>query len=364
MTKPIKIFAFPTHCTKTTTPGVDYVRILLPMKELAKDKRFKVHFYKNTLKKPLTWQDWDRAAKEYDILYINYLTLPWDFSLVGMLFRKYGKKIVFDIDDLIWDIQEDNSSYGTYAPGSEGRAVVTDIIREADYVTCTNTFLKNGIAAYCQKPHEKIEVFPNYIDLKLYNWRATPRKSHKVRIGYFGSSSHFNDLADKNFVQAMEKLMGEYPNLEFVTIGAMIQQFKKKFGMRYFNDFGHQDIYTWVKMFPEKLGEIDIFAVPLVDTTYCRAKSSIKALEMGSTMKPVVFQSIRQYNELVIDGANGYLASSAKEWYEKLKRLIDRPDERERVGKNLFETIKKDWTMDNPKNIGKYVRFFEKVMAS
>ena len=140
--KQIKIFAFPTHMEKDVTPGVDFVRMIQPMRELQKDPRFMVTIFDNTLsKETLGKWDWRQVAKDYDILYINYLTLPWDFTLIGLCFRKEGKKIVFDIDDLIWEIQQDNSSYGTYAPGSEGRAVVTDIINEVDYVTTTNSFL-------------------------------------------------------------------------------------------------------------------------------------------------------------------------------------------------------------------------------
>jgi len=362
MARTIKIFCFPTHCSKTVTPGVDYVRLILPMKELAKDKRFKVHFYTNTLKKPLTWRDWDRYAQEYDILYINYLTLPWDFSLVGMLFRKYKKKIVLDIDDLIWEIQGDNSSYSTYALGSEGRAVVTDICREVDFITCTNSYLKNGIAHYTQKRHEKIVVLPNYIDLKLYTWRAKLRIAPTVRIGYFGSSSHFNDLGERNFIAGIEKLMLEYPNVELYTIGAMIQQFKKKFGMRYTTAFGHQNLYTWVTMMPEKLGKVDIFAVPLVDSPYSKAKSGIKFLEMSSTMKPGVYQDIRQYQELVNHGKNGFLASTAEEWYTCLKTLVDSVDLREKMGWAAFQTVFDLWQMED--NVKRYVAFFQLVFDS
>lgn len=358
--KKIKVFCFPTHMTKDVTPGVDYVRMILPMRELQKDPRFEVTIFDNTLpSKELSKFDWREVAQEYDILYINYLTLPFDFALIGMLFRKYRKKIVFDIDDLIWDIQEDNSSYGTYAPGSEGRAVVTDIVRECDYITCTNTFLKNGIAQYCKIPHKKIKVFPNRIDLSLYNWSEKPPKKHTIRIGYFGSSSHFNDLGSPEFTKALDRLMNEYPNLEFDTIGAMLASCRKKYGRRYITDFGHQDIYTWVKMFPEKIGDIDIFAVPLVDTTYCRAKSSIKFLEMSSTKRPGCWQNIRQYQELVEDGKNGFLCKTEQHWYHGLKRLIDESSLRHSMGEEAYKTIE-GWQMKD--HVHEYADFFIDIM--
>lgn len=361
MKKPISIFAFPTHCTKDVTPGVDYVRMILPMRELQKDPRFKVTIFDNTLsKKELGKIDWIKVAQEYDILYINYLTLAWDFALIGTCFRHFNKKIVFDIDDLIWEIQSDNSSYSVYKPGSEGRAVVTDIINEVDYVTTTNNYLKNGIVNYTKKTDDKVVVFPNRIDLDLYKWRGTPVKKSTVRIGYFGSSSHFDDLSDRNFIGGITQLMNEYPNLELLTVGAMLGGLKKQFGSRYINDFGHQDIYTWVDMMKDKLKEVDIYAVPLINSTYCKSKSSIKFLEMSSTCKPGCWQNIRQYQEVVENGVNGYLCNSVTSWHDNLKKLIDDKELREKMGQEAFNTIEKDWQMKS--HTEDYAKFFIKIM--
>lgn len=347
--------------TKDITPGVDYARMVLPMKELQKDKRFKVTIFDNTLSKSKLGKfDWRDIAQEYDILYINYLTMAWDYAMIGMLFRKYGKKIVLDIDDLIWEIQEDNSSYGTYKPGSEGRAIVTDIINEVDHVTVTNNYLKNALISYTKKTDDKVSVFPNRIDLDLYKWRSKPVNKSAVRIGYFGSSSHFNDLSSRNFTEAITKLMAEYPNLEIVTIGAMLGHMKKAFGQRYFTDYGHQDLYTWVGLMPEKLKEVDIFAVPLENTTYNKCKSSIKFIEMGSTCKPGCWQNIRQYQEVIKDGENGYLCDSIDSWYNSLKALIDSQELRIKMGREAFKTVEDDWQMkDHTKD---YADFFTKIM--
>ena len=364
MNKPISIFVFPTHCSKEKTPGVDYCRMILPMRELQKDPRFKVTIFDNTLsKKALSKFDWRDIAQEYDILYINYLTLPWDFAMIGMLFRKYGKKIVFDIDDLIWEIQKDNSSYEVYKPGSDGRAVITDIVNEVDYVTVTNNYLRNALISYTKKTYDKVAVMPNRIDLDLYKWKTKPKKKSRVRIGYFGSSSHFNDLGDKSFSSGLEKLMKEYPNVEVLTVGAMLASFKRKFGARYFNDFGHQDIYTWVGLMKDKLKEVDIWAVPLVTSTYNKSKSSIKFLEMSSTGRPGCWQKIRQYEEVVKHGKNGFLCSGVNSWYSNLKKLVDSPKLRRKMGREALKTVKNDWQMSDPKNIKLYVDLFQKVMS-
>jgi glycosyltransferase involved in cell wall biosynthesis len=347
-----KIFCYPTHCDGKHVPGVDYVRIIRPMEELGKQEGFEVRIYNG--EKDLDWRD---IAKEYDVFYLNYITNAAGYVISSYNFVKEGKKVVYDIDDLIWEIQEDNAAYSTYAPGSEGRAVITDIIaRGAHRVTCTNDFLRKGIAQYTGKSLKEIEVFKNYIDLDLYSWKSPLKDNYEVKIGYFGSSSHFNDLVNPGFVNGLQRLMEEDPRIRFYTIGAMIQQIKKKFGPRYTTGFGDHDIYKWVNMMPLMMQDVDIVVAPLVDITYARAKSSIKFLEYSSMAIPGCYQDIRQYQEVVEHGKNGFLCKTKDDWYKHLKELADSVEFRRRIGKKSYKTVKKDWTIQ--KNVKHYVDYF------
>lgn len=354
MKRKTRIFAYPAHCDGKHVPGVDFVRIIQPMQHLAKQPGFEVTIFDGKL--GLDWRD---IAKEYDILYLNYITNAPGFVTAAFPFYKEGKKVVFDIDDLIWEIQPDNAAYSVYAPGSEGRATITDIIaRGCDFVTCTNMYLKHGIFDHTGKNHNQIKVFPNYIDLDLYNWHNPVKDKYEITIGYFGSSSHFNDLVNPGFLDGLTKLMEEDPRIRFYTIGAMIQQIKKKFGPRYTTGFGDHDIYKWVKMMPLLLGDVDIFVAPLKDITYARAKSSIKFLEYSSTKTPGVYQDIRQYQEVVKHGENGYLCATTDDWYRALKELCD-IKARKKIGEEAYKTVKKGWTIQ--KNIPLYAEFFKSL---
>ena len=347
-----KIFVYPTHCDGKHVPGVDYARVIRPMEELGKQKGFDVRIYNGEAD-----LDWRKVAKEYDIFYLNYITNAAGFVIASFHFMKEGKKIVYDIDDLIWEIQKDNAAYSTYEPGSEGRAVITDIIaRGCDVVTCTNDFLRKGVAKHTGKSLEKIKVLPNYIDLGLYSWKSKPKDKYEVTIGYFGSSSHFNDLVNPGFISGMERVMAEYPQVRFYTIGAMIQSIKKAFGSRYTTGFGDHDIYKWVKLMPLMLQDVDIFVAPLIDITYARAKSGIKYLEYSSMQLPGCYQDIRQYKEIVKHGESGYLCSTGDDWYKSLKMLVEDSKLRRKMGLSAYKTVKDDWTIQG--NVSKYVDLF------
>src|SRR5690606_35548857 len=121
---------------------------------------------------------------------------------------------------------------------------------------------------------------------------------------------------------------------------------------RYIVDYGHQDVYTWIKdYFPKFMDETDILVTPLAENRYTKCKSNIKFLEGSSAGKPGVWQNIRQYAETV-DGENGLLANRAEDWYKQIKLLIDNPKLREEMGKKAFKTVEDEWQIQ--KNVNLY----------
>lgn len=304
--------------------------------------------------------DWRQIAQDYDIIYLNYLNQAWGFAAMGCMVRKYGKKMVMDFDDNLWAILPDNTAYQVYKKGSEGIKVITSIANEVDYITCTNSYLKNAIAYNTLKQHEFIKVFPNYIDLDLYKYRPRFKDTQQIKLVHFGSSSHFTSLQSEEFNKGIDKIFKEYPNVVFKTVGAFIPKYKVRWGARYEHAFGDVDVYKWIKnRFPEVMREADILVTPLSDNTYNRSKSSIKFCEGSTAKKPGCWQDIRQYQEVVENGKNGFLCRTADDWYEAIKKLIDDKELRREMGKNAFKTVERDWQMKN--HLDEYGQFFKKI---
>ena len=123
-------------------------------------------------------------------------------------------------------------------------------------------------------------------------------------------------------------------------MGAFIPKYKLRWGARYAHSFGDADVYRWIKnKFPLVMRETDIFVAPLVDNLYDRCKSSIKFLETSSAKRVGVWQNIRQYQQVVEDGKNGFLARTAEDWYKNIKYLIDNPEERKIMGRMLSKRL-------------------------
>jgi glycosyltransferase involved in cell wall biosynthesis len=352
-----RIFGLPSHQEKTRTHGADMVRIIQPLQHLNGYKDFKTTVF--DIQKETKWPD---VCEKNDIIYFNYLHDPWGFAAMGATARAKGVKMVMDMDDDIWGIHKDNPAYEAWKPGGEKIKNFTAICNEVDFITCTNDYLKHVIMNNTNKTADRIKVIPNYIDLKLYKYSVPFKDDGKIQLTHFGSTTHFFDLEETQFVRGVDRIMKEYPNVTLKTVGAWKPELRKKWGRRYEQGYGHQDVYTWIsEFFPKLMAETDILVCPLTSDIYNRCKSNIKWQEAGSAKIPGVFQDIRQYSECV-DGTNGMIAGTDSEWYKRIKYLIDNPHARQRMGEVAFRDIKEKWDID--KHLDEYTSFFKEVLDS
>jgi glycosyltransferase involved in cell wall biosynthesis len=359
----VRVFSLSTHSTDKVTSGVDFLRIIQPMKHLNgfKNEKYEFEVTQYTLsdvdKTDIAfWQD---AARNYDIFFFNYHTIAVGFAMMGCMARKYKRKLIMDIDDALWGILPDNPAYNAYKKGTEHVKVMTDILNEVDYATCTNNYLKNVIAYNSFKRHEFIKIIPNYIDLDLYKHRCTFKNTNQFVGLWFGSATHFGSLLDNEFIDGLGKVMLDYPNFTFFSIGSFIGLLRDRWGARYKQDFGDADLYKWVAKMPQFLDQADFMIVPIADNAYNRAKSYCKFLEASSAMIPGCYQNIRQYQDIINDGKNGFLCRTSDDWYKAITTLINNKELRQKMGQEAFKT-----SQDNTiqVHVKEYADFFSEIL--
>ena len=367
--KKIRIFALPSHQQKERTSGVDFARIIQPMTYLNgyKDEEveFKVDIYNiHDPKYSLDAEkqvDWLNISKQYDVIYLNYINNPWAFAAMGAMARKNGVKIVLDLDDALWNIKPDNPAYTAFnANNKEALKNFDCIVNEVDLVTVTSSYLKHVVMNHTQKKADQIVVIDNFIDLDKYNFRPKFKNDGRIQILHFGSTTHFMDLAEKEFTEGIGKIMSEYPNVTIKFVGAFLPKLKDRWGARYEQAYGHVDIHKWIEgPYREFMEGADIVIAPLIDDLYNRAKSGIKFLEYSAAGKPGIYQDLKQYSQYIVEGENGYLATRSRDWYVAMKKMIDDPKHRQEVGQKAFETLK-DYTIQG--NVYRYADAFKKLV--
>lgn len=361
MKKKLKIYALTSHQTKERTSGVDFARIIQPMKHLngysSDEYDFEVDIYDINEEIPANWQD---IAQNYDVIFLNYIANPWAYAAMGAMARKFGKKIILDLDDSLWNLKSDNPAQSVYHRGSQELRDFTSICNDVDHIVVTNEYLKHVVMNNTNRSPKEITVIDNFVDLDLYNHRPVFKVRPMITILYFGSSTHYNDLNETEFSRGIDKIMANYPNVNLKMVGAFIPSFKTRWGQRYQEAFGNVDIYKWIDdKYKEYMDEADIVIAPLTDDIYNRAKSGIKYLEYSAASKPGVYQNMTQYQKYIVNGENGYLADKDRDWFNAIKELLDNPEKREAMGKAAFERIQSETIQGN---VYRYADLMKKVV--
>lgn len=87
----------------------------------------------------------------------------------------------------------------------------------------------------------------------------------------------------------------------------------------------------------EDLKSFDVGVMPLPDDAWSRGKCGLKALQYMGV--PTVVSPVGVNTEIVDNGRNGFLASDAAEWVEKLSLLLSDEDLRARFAKEGRRTV-------------------------
>lgn len=203
---------------------------------------------------------------------------------------KYGYKMVYDIDDFIWDGPDVGETIPDYNFGKDGitpevQKSSLDIMNEMDIVCASTDFLGQYIRDHgVTKP----KVITVYNAVPQYFWgphrkRPIKEKIKKPRVIYTGSPTHYNN---------MKKLKGDWENAWTEWVITNVERGKIDFccmgGLPFFFE-GIKNkikIVDWVNSYqyhlPVKDYRADIGIAPLVPNYFNYSKSDIKHIEYCS----------------------------------------------------------------------------------
>ncbi len=267
--------------------------------------------------------------------------------------RLDGKKVVYDIDDDVWNIPASNPAYQTYNVLGKNRDI-TGMCIEADLVTASTEHLKKLIEKHSKR--KNVTVIENGINTERFIERP---HGEGLRIGWTGGGNHFEDL---NIVlKVIKDLQKEY-DFEFIIQGltgnpwdadAYTTNLKMERGviegsdlefhkekmevfktLRVLKNFRHIPFYPPM-MYPEILrkADLDIGLIPITGNEFDKSKSIIKYLEYTATGTAVIASDAEPYKVVDTKVANKY-----KKWYKGIEGLINDKKKREK----LVKKAKKD----------------------
>jgi len=241
----------------------------------------------------------------------------WDLVFIQRIFiseyllkrlKKSSIPIIYDFDDAIY----------IHPKRPENREKTANMIRYASKVIVSTEYLNEFCLCCGQIPM----VIPSPVETD----RIRPSEKNQdqiVTIGWIGSpwTSGFLELIEKPLQSLAEKY-----TFRFLTVGARSDY--KILGIDHIAK-------PWVfEDENDNIGQMDIGLMPLPDTDWTRMKGGYKLLQYMSAGIPCVASPVGINQSIVKVGQNGFLASTAEEWYLTLEKLINDQGLRIRLGSN------------------------------
>lgn len=233
--------------------------------------------------------------------------------------RYSGKRVIYDIDDALWDLDPSHPAYSFYNQPKVKRGIEA-CVRVADLVTTSTESLAEKLGNL----NPRVVVLPNMLPDEVWPFSgAKPQNSEHVIVGWAGGHTHFADL--KLIRTVVAETLEAYPNVEVVCAG---------FKPTPFAAHPRLSLAPWVPIeeYSAVIRGFDIGLSPLVDSAFNKSKSDLKALEYSMAGIPVVASKVEAYQSFVKDGETGFLVETPEQWREALGKLIEDCGLREKMG--------------------------------
>jgi glycosyltransferase involved in cell wall biosynthesis len=269
------------------------------------------------------------SRDRYDAFFIYREAYPIGPPWVEALLSRSGRPIVYDFDDAIY--LSNTSEANRFASALKYPKKVPSIIRRSALVLAGNSFL----ADYARRYNPSVTVLPTCVDTSVFAPRATPRlPGAPLVVGWIGTPTtaaylqllgpSLSRLASAHTFQM--RVSGSSEPLEFNGVTTVNERWSLEREVELFNT-------------------CDVGVYPLKDDEWAQGKCGFKAIQFMACGVPVVAAAVGVNREIIQDGVNGFLASTEREWEEKLGLLLRDADLRQRLGAAGRKTIEERYSL-------------------
>ena len=274
----------------------------------------------------------DDIADLADVLVICRSRYDSHINRVVMALRKRGKKVLFDIDDFVFNTDYVHLLVKTLDLDVNNPQVWDDwyaycsrmgaTLKLCDGAITTNEFLAAKIRDFSGLPVAVVPNFMNREQLELSErvfaakQDQPPGADGLIHLGYFsGSPSHNRDFA--LIIPALEELLEEDPRLGLVVVGYIeagprLERFGKRVTRYHFQDYVNLQ---------KLVGSVEINLMPLQFNVFTNSKSELKYFEAAAVGTISVASPSLVYARTIRHGDNGYLAQ-CHQWTDVIGEAV------------------------------------------
>lgn len=290
--------------------GCGWYRVRLPLAELGKHGH------------DTQWQcGWDERARGADVIIGQRMDKPHALPTWRRLAAT--SRLVYEIDDDVFNVEPVNWMAHRVYSKPVPRDTVAHGAEVADMVTVTTEPLAEVMRQY----NDNVVVLPNHIPDGLLEMRR-PRRD-RVTVGWAGGASHGLDMA--MVAGPVRRFLDRNKHVDLHLIGTDYRETIRRparFTAWDSDAFGY---YANI--------DFDIGLAPLVDSTFTRSKSAIKAMEYAALGIPTLASDVEAYRGYVLDGVTGYLIRNEHEWGKRLYELANDEAMRAEMGEKARQHV-------------------------
>lgn len=262
---------------------------------------------------------------KYDLVYVFLWVTPFGFPVFEWMVSKLAKKIVYDIDDLVF-LKNDRAE-PWYALLLKGRQKPAFLMKHANHVITCTPFLDNYVRQFNQNTTD----ISSTINTDTYQPVNRYANDTIITLGWSGSHSTvrmlktilpvFTELKKKIHFKLLIMGSTNFENIEGVDIETTEWSEEK-------------EIETLQRM------DIGLYPLPL-DEEWVKGKSGLKALQYMALGIPTIASNLGCNDRVIENGVSGFLVTTHEEWVEKILLLANDPGLREQMGKAARHRVEK-----------------------
>jgi glycosyltransferase involved in cell wall biosynthesis len=232
-----------------------------------------------------------------------------------------GARVLFDVDDLIFDPEVVAGLDFVRASADPGRIVgaaegIGATVRRLGAGLCATEPLRRELEARGVRALVALNGVSDEMVSLSRRARAERPADGAFRIGFAGGHpGHAFNLTVAE--EALESVLRKHPRARAVFIGPVAPPARLA---PLADRVEHRPSVGWRRL-PFELARLDAFMAPLADHAFNRGKSDIKLLEAALVGVPVVASPVGQLGETIRPGTNGLLARGTQGWAEALGSL-------------------------------------------
>jgi L-malate glycosyltransferase len=255
------------------------------------------------------------TIRRYDTVYVFLWVTPFGPPLFEWLVCKLAKRVIYDIDDLVF--LKHKVAEPWYAYFLKGRQKPIYLMKKAAHVITCTPYLDEFARQY----NANTTDISSTINTATYLPVNTYTNSQKITLGWSGSHSTIRML--KLIIPVLLELKKQ-TDFKLIVMGSA--------------DFEIPGIeveaYAWSEEIEiPTLQKIDIGLYPLpLNEEWVKGKSGLKALQYMALAIPTIATNVGCNNRVIEEGISGFLVTTEAEWIKQLLLLINDPALRKAIG--------------------------------